>query len=120
MADASTTRRAAKRAADRTVPEDINLRGPLTYKRLWYIARDGAIAALEAASPPDQLTGDAAQDVFEAGFSACWAEVFARAGQVAPFPLDNATFERAWRIYLATREVAPAANDRHPITGEPL
>lgn len=37
----------AEQAANLTVPEDGKFGGPCTYKRLWYIARDAALAALE-------------------------------------------------------------------------
>lgn len=37
----------AEQAANLTVSEDGKFGGPCTYKRLWYIARDAALAALE-------------------------------------------------------------------------
>lgn len=37
----------AEQAANLTVPEDGKFGGPCTYKRLWHIARDAALAVLE-------------------------------------------------------------------------
>jgi len=45
----------AEQAANLTVPEDGKFGGPCTYKRLWYIARDAALAALEQGNDEEHL-----------------------------------------------------------------
>lgn len=51
---------------------------------------------------------DTGQDMFEAGYSACWAEMFVQSGEKPPFALSDDVFDKAWDIYLATH---PASAD---------
>lgn len=60
----------------------------------------------------DNLT-ERDRDIFEAGYAACWAEMFAKSDEKPAFILSDAVFDRAWGIYLETRsdDTLPIAKD---------
>lgn len=56
----------------------------------------GAASIIAAA---DQTEKDSlAQFLFEAGYTACWSDVYMKAGGAVPFPISDAAIERAWEI----------------------
>lgn len=57
--------------------------------------------ALDEVTPPKV---EASRQAFEIGYSACWAEMFVQSGQQPTFTLSDAVLDRAWSIYLATRD----------------
>lgn len=56
------------------------------------------LAALDTSASQQQ------RDLFDAGFAACWSEMFVANKEKPAFQLTDNVFDRAWEIYLATRE----------------
>lgn len=59
----------------------------------------------------DPAAGDDHRDLFDAGFAACWSEMFVVSKEKPAFALNDSVFDRAWEIYLATRGTHPAPVD---------
>lgn len=59
--------------------------------------------ALDEGNPPKAKASEV-REAFEVGYSACWAEMCVQSGQQPAFTLSDAVLDRAWSIYLATRD----------------
>jgi hypothetical protein len=59
------------------------------------------------------VMGNEARDLFDAGFAACWATMFVASNEKPAFTLTDDVFDRAWEIYLSTREAPPVKDNDH-------
>jgi len=67
-------------------------------------------AKQDAVIAPGGITMPEVPELFAAGFGACWAKLVAdHPMNEAPFMLSDEEIDRAWMIYLETREDTPDA-----------